>query len=151
MVEFDDPRRGCIDEIPVMRDKKKRSLIGNKRIFEDFLAGHVQMVCRLVKDQEIHVGEHDLRKRQPSLFTAGKITDQFKDIITGKKEGCEHISDCGVVHQRIFVGNLVEERFFGRKRLVFLVKIADEDLGVAEGLVQGKALALRRLHVPPMH
>lgn len=36
-------------------------------------------------------------------------------------------------------------------KVAYWLEIADEDLGVAEGLVQGKALALRLLHVPPMH
>ena len=44
------------------------------------------MVCRLIQDQEIGIGEHQFGKGYPAPFSAAQISDPFKNIVPCKQK-----------------------------------------------------------------
>ena len=74
--------RGClVDEITVMGHIKYGSGVLIQCIFQNFFRSDVQVVRRLVQNQEVRLGEHQLCKRYSSAFSAAQITDHLKYII----------------------------------------------------------------------
>ena len=88
---------------------------------------HVQMVGRLVEDQKICVGEHELCERQPPALPAGEIRHALVDIVPREEKCREHVPDLGVVHVGPGVLELLEERELRVQDLVFLIVVGDEN------------------------
>src|SRR5258705_494528 len=61
-VELDDPQRDRIEEAPVVRDEQHAAGKGKQRLFQPFDRGEIEMVGRLVEEEQI--GCHDERARQ---------------------------------------------------------------------------------------
>ena len=57
------------------------------------------------------------------------LADLLEDFFAGKEEGGEQAPDLGVGHGRIFVGDLFEHGLFVVQHMVFLVVVADVDIG----------------------
>ena len=112
-----------------MRDIKYGAGIIIQSILKDFFGCDVQMVGRLVEDQEICFREHQFRKRYTSAFPTAQRTDLFEDIITGKKKCCKHIPDFRIRKSRIIIGNLVKNCFLHMKDMMFLVVVANLNIG----------------------
>jgi len=104
-----------------MGDVENGSGIMNQRVFQNLLRGDIQMVGRLIEDQEVRLREHQLRQGNTSAFAAAQIADEEK---------CrQHISDLRVVHIRVGVLQLVKERLVHVQNLVFLIVVTDMHLG----------------------
>ena len=58
--EFQNPGCGLVDEITVMGNVEDGSLVLVQGIFQYLLGSDVQMVGRLIKDDKIGLGEHQL-------------------------------------------------------------------------------------------
>ena len=87
------------------------------------------MVCRLVQDQKIGLGEHELCQRDAAALAAGEIRDALEDIVPGEEEGSQHAADLGVVHVGPGVLEFLEEGLFGVQDRVLLVIVGDQDPG----------------------
>ena len=122
-----------------MRDIKDGTGVAYQRFLEDFLGSNVQMVGRLIQDQEIGFGKHQLGKRNTTSFSTGKCGDFFKYIIPGKEECCKHISDLCFGKSRIRVGNFLKNSFIHMKNMMFLVIISDLNFGT-QGKLAGICL-----------
>ena len=92
------------------------------------------MVGRLVEDQEVGIGEHQLGKGNSSALTAAQRVDRLENIVVCKQEGGQHISDFGVCQIRIRVGNLLENGLFHVEHLMILIIISDVDSGTKNDL-----------------
>ena len=92
------------------------------------------MVGRLIEDQEVCLGEHQLREGNTAALTTGERGDHFENIITGKEEGGEHVSNLCLGKCRVSIGNFLKDRLLRVEYMVFLVIISDLNLGA-----QGKS------------
>ena len=132
--EIQDPRRGLVDKITVMGDIEHGSAVVAQRVLQNLLRCDIQMVCRLIEDQEVRLGEHELCKRHTSSLTAAQIPDPFKHVIPGEQERRQRTSDLCVGHSRICVGDLLKQRLFHVQDLMILIIIADVDSGTQDDL-----------------
>ena len=96
---------------------------------ENFLGSDVQMIGRLIEDQEIRIGEHQLCQRYTSPFTTTQITDQLENIISGKKKSSKHVPDLCVGKCRIIIGNFFKDRLIHMKDVVFLIVVTNLHIG----------------------
>ena len=46
---------------------------------------HIQMVSRLIQNQDVGTGDHHFGKKAANLLTTGKNTDTFHTILTREK------------------------------------------------------------------
>ena len=71
------------------------------------------------------MGEHEFCERNSAPLTAAQLFNEFKDIIAGKKECCQNITDARVVQIRIGIGYLIKDRFIIMENLMFLIIVTD--------------------------
>ena len=93
--------RSLIDKITVMRNVKHRTGVLTDRFLKDFLRNNIQMVRRLVEDQEIRFGEHQTGQRDTSALTTAQIPNPFIYIVTGKKKCRQNIPNLRTGHIRV--------------------------------------------------
>ena len=70
IADLDHPAHEAIQEEAVMRDYNDRSRVAKEGFLENVLRLQVQMVGRLVEDQEIGILEQDFQEGQTGLFSA---------------------------------------------------------------------------------
>ena len=92
-----DPCSSAVNEITVMAYVKDCSLISIQRILQDFLGSNIQMVRRLVKEQEISLAKHQLCKGHTTALATGQIADKLINIITCKEESSQCITDLCII------------------------------------------------------
>ena len=112
-----------------MRDVQDGSLIGIQGVLKNLLGHKVQVVGRLVQNQEIGLGEHEFGKRNPSFLAAGQIRDLFKNRIPGKQERGEQVADLRVGHIRMCVADFLKDGIFVIQDMVLLIVVAHVDVG----------------------
>lgn len=67
---FDNPIGDPVQEVPVMGDEDERTIVFFQGGFEHFSAHQIQMVRRLIEQEDVRFAKHKLRQRYPGLFTA---------------------------------------------------------------------------------
>ena len=134
--------RCLVDKVPVVGDVEHGSRIGVQRVLQDLLRHDIQMVCRLVEDQEICLGKHQLGKRYPSAFTAAERPDLLENVVTCKEKGGEGIADLRVRKGRIVVRDLLEKSLVHMQHMMLLIVVADLDIGAQPDLavIRGEQL-----------
>ena len=70
--DFNNPLGYLIEKIPVMGDGQHRTLKGLDIALQPFHAAQVQMVGRLVQEQNVGFFQQQTRQIDPRLFPAGK-------------------------------------------------------------------------------
>ena len=78
--ECEDLRRDLVEEEAIMANGDDGPVVFVQRGFECFARRDVEMVRRLVENQDILSLINELRERQPSLFAARKIANIFEDV-----------------------------------------------------------------------
>ena len=68
--QIEDPGSRLVDEVPVMGYIEKGAGIVVQRLLQNLLGGDIQVVGRLVQNQEISLGEHQLGKGDAPPFAA---------------------------------------------------------------------------------
>ena len=111
-----------------MRDIQDSPRIIVQRVLQDFLAGDVQMVGGLVQDQEIGLGEHQLRQGHPAALAAGEHFDLLEHVLSGEQEGRQDVADLRIRERRIFVRDFFKNGFIRMQHMVLLVVVADLNL-----------------------
>ena len=101
--QLDDAGRNPVDKITVMRDTENRTTVRLQGVLKDFLRKDIQMVCRLIENQEVGLREHQLREGQTPPFTAGQVGHALEYIISGEEEGGEGVSYGRVVQCRVSI------------------------------------------------
>ena len=82
--------RQLVDKVSVVADRDQRSVVSGERVLERLARRYVEVVCRLVEDQKIHLSEHQLRKGETRAFTAREDGYAFRHILRAEKKLCEH-------------------------------------------------------------
>ncbi len=85
-VELDDPQRDRVEEAPVVRDDQYAAGERKQRLFQPFDRGEIEMVGRLVEQQEI--GRHDERARQGHALLQPAREFRYR-IVLGQLQAAE--------------------------------------------------------------
>ena len=67
--QFQNPCGRLVDKITVMTDKQNRPGVVDKGILQDLSGIYIKMVGRLVQNQKVGVGEHQLCEGNSASFT----------------------------------------------------------------------------------
>src|SRR5260221_8478363 len=79
-------RADAVEKITVVAHDHPHSGKGNQRLFEHAQRRQIQIVGRLVEDDEIPAVFEDARQQQPAAFAAAEMFDAGADALVGKKE-----------------------------------------------------------------
>ena len=120
----DYARRQLADEVSVVADRDKRAVVAGERVLQRFARGDVQVVCRLVKDEKIHVAQNQLREGEPRPLSAGQDGDRLFHILRAEAKLRQRAAYLALRKPGIGVPKLVEHRFRRSQLLIFLVVIA---------------------------
>ena len=129
LCEFQDTAGCAVYKVAVVGDIEDGAVIGVEGIFQNLSGDDVQVVGRLIEDEQICLGEHELGKGYTALFSAGELADQLEDVVAGEEEGGQKVPHLGVGHGRIGVGNLFKDRVAIVEDVVLLVIVSDVDIG----------------------
>ena len=72
-VEFEDPLGDVVQEVPVVGDGQDRARVGGQVLLEPLHALGVEVVGRLVEQQQVRLGQQQLAQRHPAALTAGQM------------------------------------------------------------------------------
>src|SRR5450631_2144073 len=70
----------------VVRDEKHRAFVTRQRVYQHLLRVDVEMVRRLVEDQEVRRVEQHLGHHEPRLLAAREHAAPFLDVVAEKAE-----------------------------------------------------------------
>src|SRR5919202_5186948 len=113
-----------------MRDKEQRALVPEKGVLEDLAGGDVEVVRRLVQEEQISVAEYYLYQREPVLFTSRKGGYLLEDVVAREEEGAQQIPGLRRVEPGGF-HRLLEDGLIALKPGELLVLVGGSDV-VAE-------------------
>ena len=104
-----------------MRDNKDRSLIGKQETLKPAGAGDIQVVCWLIKYDEIRPFEQQLSQCNAGLLPAGERGYLLICLFTAESEPCEHAVDLAPVSVAAQVAEtILEQIVFFHERIKFL-------------------------------
>ena len=63
-----------------MGDVENGSGVMNQRVFQNLLRGDIQMVGRLIEDQEVRLREHQFRQGNTYAFAAAPVSYTHLDV-----------------------------------------------------------------------
>ena len=72
-VEFEDPLGDVVEEVPVVRDGEDRARVLGQVLLEPLDALGVEVVGRLVEQQQVGLFEQQLAQRDPAPLAAGQV------------------------------------------------------------------------------
>src|SRR5262245_41275134 len=84
-----DRRRDAIDEVAVVRDDDERPLVLVERVLQDLAARQIEVVRRLVEEEQVRRAYEKTREGQARLLTAGEHADPLVDVVPGEEEASE--------------------------------------------------------------
>src|SRR5690606_37417556 len=88
--------RDLVEEVAVVRDDDERAGVLPERLDEDGLARHVEVVGRLVEDEEVGGGEERAGEGEPALLAAGEHADGLEDVVAAEQERAEEAAQLGL-------------------------------------------------------
>ena len=95
--DIEDLRRRPVEEIPVVRNEDQRFRISAQMLLEPVERIGVEMIGRLVQNQDIRLNEQQPHQREPCALSAGKRRDPLALLRLGKAEARQHGADAGFV------------------------------------------------------
>ena len=118
-----------VEEIAVVGDDDQRAVESHQRLFENLLGLQVEVVGRLVEDQQVDRFEQQLDHRQARPLTAGEHLDELLAGLLAEHEGTQDVADTGpdVAHGDVVDGLEDGDRLVESRRLV-LREVADPDV-----------------------
>ena len=72
VIEVDDFRHDMIEEVPVMGDEQNRTVVALQHLLEPLNRLDIEVVRRLIEDEQVRLREEDLLEALPGLLTAGQ-------------------------------------------------------------------------------
>ena len=128
--------------MPVVRHQHQRAFELGQRHRQRFARLEVQMVCRLVEQQEIGSLPHDERERQACFFTAREMLDRAGRHVAGEIEAAEIVAQLLLARLRRQAHEVPQRRLVVAQHLdLVLREIAD-----GESLVHHRGSVHRRQH-----
>ena len=115
----------------VVAHEQHGPLVVVERILERLDALDVEVVRRLVEDEEVRAAEHHHRERNAGPLTAGERGDAPLHLVAGEAEAAEVSLHQAALPRRTQVGDRVVERLLERELREVLAVVRDAD-GVAD-------------------
>ena len=84
-----------------MRDDDQRAVVILQRLGQRLAHLDVEVVGRLVEDQQVGLLPHQQREREPRLFAAGKAADRRARHVAAKIEAAEEIAQLLLARARL--------------------------------------------------
>src|SRR5438067_12322655 len=72
-VEREDLRCDAVEEVSVVADCDDRAVVRVERLFQSLARWDVEVICRLVEDEDVDARVDEFRERESSLLAAGQI------------------------------------------------------------------------------
>ena len=83
--QLPDLRRQTVDQVAVVGDQEDSALKLFQHCLQDFLCRNVEVVGRLIEQQEIGSFQSQQGQRQPATFSAAEGLDRFENVFTSKE------------------------------------------------------------------
>ena len=142
--ELDDLRDGAVEERPVVRDQQVAALELLQELLEELDAFEVEMVRRLVEQQQVDLRQQHAREHGPVLLAAAELVDRpLPLVLVVEADAGQHALDQRV--ERVAVRVLV---------VVLQLGVLFEQLRVLGlALRRVREVVLDRAHLPvdPQH
>ena len=84
-----DPGGDLVDEVAVVGDEQDRAVEAGEHILQGLARVDVEVVRRLVQDQEIRLLQEEDRQGKPGALAAREGADGLEDIVLGEQEAAE--------------------------------------------------------------
>ena len=86
VAELPDPGHGRVEEGPVVRGDEERPGSPPEMLLEPFERVEVEVVGRLVEQQQVRVGDDQAGQRRPGLLAARQRRRRFRPLVAGEPE-----------------------------------------------------------------
>jgi hypothetical protein len=143
-------RRG--EQVAIVRDDDERAVEILQRLGERLAHLDVEVVGRLVEDQELRPATHDQREHQARFLAAGEARDRRLDHVAAEVEAAEEVAQLLLARARIEAREVQHRRRFGVELLELVLReVADAEVlrdvarPVRERELAGERLDERRL------
>jgi hypothetical protein len=93
ILQLDDPLDELVEEVAIMGDRQDRAVEVLEGRFQLLAGGNVEIVRRLVEQQEVRALEHQRRDLQARLFAAAEIADLVVRVLILKEQSSQE-SEC---------------------------------------------------------
>ena len=143
VVELEDPLGDVVEEVAVVGDRDDRARVLLEEPFEPLDRLGVEVVGRLVEEEQVRVAEQEPGERDPALLAAGQGRDV--GVVGRAAQGVHRDVDVALQVPGVGRGDLVLERgLLGADRLVVGVRVGpgghDRVVLVDQGLDLGHAV-----------
>ena len=86
VLDGDGARADGVQQRAVVGDQQQRALEGLQRVLERLAALDVEVVGRLVEDQDVGAGVHEDRQREPLALAAAEPVDRLLGLLAAEQE-----------------------------------------------------------------
>ena len=108
-VQLPDALGKFLHEIAVMRDEDQRALVFLQRVLHPLARGDVQMVRRLVEDEQVDPFVHQHTKPQPRLLAAGERRDGLEHVLALEQKRSQPVAR-GLHGAAFLIQHRIEQR-----------------------------------------
>ena len=126
-VLFEDQQRAdhLVEEIPVVGRHHERAGVVGQGLLEGLPGEDVEVVGRLVEDQEVRFLQNELGQCQAPLLAPAQQVHLLEDVVSAEEEPAEEVADGSLVHGRPDRPEFVQHGPVARQAGPFLVVVAD--------------------------
>ena len=111
-----------------MRDGQDRAVEVVERALQHLDRGDVEVVGRLVEDEEVRLGQHQPGDLEAALLAAAQLADRGEGVLVAEQEPLQD-ADRPLLADRPQRRHELERRPVGRQRLLLLGVVAEHDAG----------------------
>ena len=117
---------GRAQQVAVVRDDDQRAVVILQRFGQRLAHLDVEVVGRLVEDQQVRLLPHEQREREARLFAAGKAADRRARHVAAKIEPAEKIAQLLLARTRLDLREMPQRRLLDAQLLdLMLREVAD--------------------------
>ena len=129
VADLDDPCRQPLDEVAVVADEDQRAAVVHQRVEQHVLRVQIEVVGRLVEQQQVGRPQEHAGDGQPRALAAGQHTGLLVDVVARKQEAAQDVPDCRHhVHRRAARERLVDGQHRVEARRLVLREVLGHDL-----------------------
>ena len=126
--QLPDPRGEFVDKIAVVGHEDERPLVVLQRILKPFARVDVQVVRRLVEDEQVDLLIHQHTQPQTALFAAGKTRNGLEHVLALEQIRAQPVTR-GLHGAVFFIEHRVQQRPFGVGEMNDLRQVGPLDRG----------------------
>ncbi len=93
IAKLPDPGDGRVEECPVVRSDQERAATPAEVLLDPLEGGDVEVVGRLVEEQEVGIGDHESGQGGAGLFPAGQRGRRLSPLIPAEPEARQRLVD----------------------------------------------------------